>query len=102
MLYSELQHARNLQKEEQLLYKCRREELQKHVQNQDKLQLIETQLKEVKLKRRELKTSIISWVSTTDLPCDLQDDVINYYCEGNDYIDQNFFRYVRRVLGEKK
>jgi len=84
------------------LYKCRREELQKHVQNQDKLQLIETQLKEVKLKRRELKTSIISWVSTTDLPCDLQDDVINYYCEGNDYIDQNFFRYVRRVLGEKK
>lgn len=102
MVYSKLTYARNLNQERRKLEENRRNEYQKRTTNQNKITRIEDTLKEVQEELKNVSHEISDWLENVDLPCDIKEQVVDYFVDGNHYYDDNFFRYVMTPFGENK
>ena len=102
MTYAKLQYARNLEQEEHALRKQAQAEYQKRVHNVKKQKVLHDTLEEVKGARSSVRLEILEWLNDTDLPSDIKQEVIQYYISGGCFYNDNFFRYVKRALGENK
>jgi hypothetical protein len=100
MTYSRLTYARELIKERKKLQDCWIKEKEKKRLNSKKLELIEITVSEVKKEMKSVSEEIENWLKTADLPLDIVDEAKNYFLKGNNDISYNFFRYIRRALGE--
>lgn len=102
MVYAKLTYARNLNQERRKLEEYRQKEYQKRTTNRKKLSKIESTLKEVQEESQKVSREISEWLENVDLPCDIKEQIVDYFVNGNDYYDNNFFRYVMTPFGENR
>lgn len=102
MVYAKLTYARNLNQERRRLEENRRKEYRKRTANRNKLNRIESTLKEVQEESQRVSREISEWLENVELPFDIKDQMFEYFVNGRPYYDDNFFRYVMTPFGENR
>lgn len=102
MTYSRLCYMRNLNQERRRLEENKRKEYRKCTSNRNKLNRIESTLKEVQEESQKVSREISKWLEKVELPFDIKDQMFEYFVNGCPYYDDNFFRYAMTPFGENQ